>query len=517
MKRLLKILFGIIGILILVTIVALAYLNFIYLPQKVKSEGPAFLEEKSKGRVQAASVQYIPFRGIKLKNIAVLSKTKKPIFSIEKLYFNVSLWPLLIKRQLDFRIDLYPPGIKRPFVFNGAYRVKEQKLDLDCKIKSNFFAEKQTIIATAKAFVDKEERSGIDLSLTCADLNVRGNFYIEDKDLRIEKFSGKILQSGFDFIGEVQNLSEPSLNIYGNLDLNLADLKDINPEYSKLPEKLNMDGRCLGEILISSKPDNPQIDLKCKASQIGIEKIKVKDLSSIFRMENKEVSLSKFYAKLCDGEINLQGACKLDSPEPTANLNINIFNLDLNKLIRDITGKETPVHGRFFSLGRLAVPLKDPRDVEGKVWLSCAGSNILRFPVFTGIADVLRLPQLRKIEFKEASGNFTAGRRQIETGDFKIASSNMVIYLKGYVNFAGNLAFDIEPSFSPAFLAAPNIGNILGIFVDSSTGNFMGEIKLKGTLKEPRYTFKPFSQEKFFPRAIEKTLKELFKFKKEKE
>ena len=82
------------------------------------------------------------------------------------------------------------------------------------------------------------------------------------------------------------------------------------------------------------------------------------------------------------------------------------------------------------------------------------------------------------------------------------------------MDFAGNLGFDIEPAFSESFLATPHIGNILGIFIDSTTGAFLGEIKLKGNIKEPRYTFKPISADKFFPKALEKGLKQLFKFKK---
>ncbi len=326
-----------------------------------------------------------------------------------------------------------------------------------------------------------------------------------------------MLQSTFDFIGDVQNLSDPSLNIYGNLELNLAGLKDLNPKYAKLISKLNMDGHCLVEMFISSKPSNPQIGFKMKVSQIKIEKTKIENLSIIAKMENKRISLSKFYARLYGGEINLQGACSLDSKDFPATLNLNVFNLCLNTIIKDITGKDTPLHGRFFSLGHLNAPLKTPKAVEGKVWLSVAGSNILRLPLFAGITDVLRLPQLRKTRFKEASGNFTVARQQIRTSDFKIATNNMVIYFKGYMDFVGNLGFDVEPTFAPSLLSAPNIGNILRIFIEPTTGSFLGEIKLKGTIKEPRYTFKPFSKDKFFPRGIEKTLKEIFKFKKKDE
>ena len=93
----------------------------------------------------------------------------------------------------------------------------------------------------------------------------------------------------------------------------------------------------------------------------------------------------------------------------------------------------------------------------------------------------------------------------------------MVICLKGYMDFAGNLAFDIEPTFSPAFLSVPRIGNILGMLTEPTSGRFLGEIKLKGSLKEPRYTFKPISPDKLFRGGIEEGLKRLFKFKKKEQ
>lgn len=517
MKKLLKILFTAAAGLFLIIVGAFAYLNFVYLPQKVKAEGPRYLEEKTKGQVQAISIQYVPFKGVRLKEVSFLSKEKKPILAIDKLYLNVSLLPLITRRELVFRIDLYPPKIKSPFTFDGVYRIKERTLEVDSKIRNDSFARKQTIIAKLNVLIDKDEKSDINLRLSSPDLNVQASLYIEDKDLRIEKFSGQILQSSFDIIGDVQNLSDPSLNIYGNLVLNLAGLKGINPKYIKLPEKLNMEGRCLGEVFVSSSLNNPQIGLKMKAEQIRFKQTTIEGLSLIAEMKDKRVSLSKFYARLCDGEVNLEGACKLDVQGFPASLDLNVFNLCLNTLIKEITGKDTPLQGRFFSLGRLNAPLKDPQSLEGKLWLSAAGSNLLQLPVFTGIAEVLRLPEMLNIKFKEASGNFLIGRRQIETSDFKIAGNDIVIYFKGYTDFVGNLGFDIEPTFSPAFLSAPKIGNILGILTNPTTGKFLGEIKLKGTLKEPRYTFKPISPDKLFRGGIEEGLKQLFKFKKKED
>jgi len=515
MKKVLKILFRLILVFVLIFIAAFFYLNLVYLPQKVKSEGPALLEQKSKGQVKAETVRYIPFKGARLENVVFLSKDKKPVLKIEKLYFNLSPWSLIARQNLDFRLELYPSREEKPLIFSGLYRIKERKLDLDFKIKNDFFVKSQPIVGKLNILPGKEDKVNIDLLLKSRELNIQGNLYVKENDLRVEKFAGTILESEFNFIGDVQNLSQPLLNIYGNLKLNLAGLKGINPKYLKLPKEVDLQGTLSGKAFISSKPTNPQIGLKMSSSQIKVKAVTLEEVSIISEIKDKRLTLSKFYAKLCEGEINLEGSCRLDSKELPANLNINIFNLDMHKAIKEATGKDIPVHGRLFSLSQLRGSLKSAQSLEGKLWLSSAGSNILQVPLFEGIADVLRLPQLRKIEFKEASGNFSIANQQLRTSDFKLTSDKATIYFKGYVDFAGNLAFDLEPNFSEDFLAAPQIGNILGVFTDTTTGSFMGEIKLKGTIKNPRYTFKPVSTEKLFRKGIEEGLKQLFKFEKE--
>ncbi|UCB57065.1 MAG: hypothetical protein JSV30_00255 [Candidatus Omnitrophota bacterium] len=509
--------FIVIAALALIIAIAFIYLNFIYLPQKVSSKGPLYLQEKTKGQVKAEDIRYIPFKGVSLKNVTILTKTKKPIFTIEQVYFNARIWPLILQQNLIFRIDLHLPKKERPLIFKGLYQIKKQDLEVNFKARNDFFTQSQTIQGTLKCLLNKKKRSDINLNITSRDLNLQGNLYMEAQDVHIEKLSAKVLNSSLELIGDAQNLPDALLNIYGNLNLDLKDLKSIKPEYTGIPAKLKLEGNCRGELYISSEARNPQIGLKMGAEEIKIEETQVTDLSLISIMEDKEFKLNKLYAKSCGGEINLQGSCKLDKEGLPADLHLNVFNLDMHKILKDITGKGTPVHGRLFTLGRLSGPLKTPKNCQGDLWVSVSGSNILKLPLFEGIVNVLRLPELGKIEFKEASGNFRIGQQAISTEDFKIASSSIVIYFKGYMDFAGNLSFTIQPTFSQSYLAStPSVGNILGILIDS-TGTFLGEIEMKGTIKEPRYTFRPISMEKLLPRGIEEGIKQFFKFRKKKE
>ncbi|MFC1631858.1 AsmA-like C-terminal region-containing protein [Candidatus Omnitrophota bacterium] len=507
MRKLLKIA----GIIILLFVTVLAYLNFVFLPQKVKSIGPQYLEEKSKGQIKTEKIRYIPFKGVRLENITLVGSAQQPLLSIDKLDLKVNPWPLIIRRELYFDLKLYPQGINTPLRLSG--RFQKQKLDLDLKAENSYFSPKQTLSGKLKVAPGEDEKTIIDLEINSRDLNLEGEFFIKDQDLKIEKLSGQALGSNFSFIGDVEDLSSPVLNIYAELDLDLAGLSKLNlPNYQDLSQ-LSLSGRSQAQLYISSSINNPEIGLKLSAVGLEIEQIKLDGLSLNAKLLDRKLSLNKCYMTLYGGEINLQGSCNFNSQDFPANLNGNMFNLGLNDLIRDLGQAENPVHGRVFGLTRLHAPLKNPQSVEGRLWLSAAGSNILQLPLFAPIADVLRMPQLRKTEFKEASGNFEVAKQAVRTDDFKIISNNAVIHFKGYLDFKGDLAFDVSPSFTESFLqGTPNLGSVIGIFFDS-TGNFLGEIKMKGNLNKPRFTYKPMAMDKIIPRGLEEGIKQLFKFK----
>lgn len=515
MRKWLKILFIFIISLLLLVLAGLAYLNFVYLPRKVKQEGASYLQQKSKGTIHAGSIQYIPFQGIRLKNVVISSREKQGIFSIDKLNISVDVLSLITQRVLRFQAAIYPQKEQRPIPLKGEYSFKQQTLNLETSIPAPWFTKKQNLRGRLKADLDADAPR-FDLALSSADVTVEAGVFIRDNNLYIEKLGGKILDSTFEFLGDVQNLSDASLNIYGNLDLNLQDLQGVNPEYFPIADKLKIEGRCLAAVYLASQIKNPEIGLKMNASPLKLEKFRIENLIVNAQLKDNSVSLTRGYAKLYDGELNLLGNCKLDAPGLPVSLDLNIFNLELNKLTNDLAGKATPLHGRLFALSKLNSPLKDIKKAEGKLWLNISGSNILQVPLLKGIAEVLRLPEMSSIEFKEAAGNFTIAQGALRTEDFKIAGDNLALHYKGFIDFDGNLSFDILPQFSQGFFSSsPSISNILGIFIDTA-GNFLGEIKMKGTVQNVRHTFKPFSMKNLSPqRLIEEGLRQLFKFNNE--
>jgi len=65
-------------------------------------------------------------------------------------------------------------------------------------------------------------------------------------------------------------------------------------------------------------------------------------------------------------------------------------------------------------------------------------------------------------------------------------------------------------SFTPGFAQENQLAKLAMLLVDE-TGRFLGELKLTGTLKEPKYSFVTLHLDKIFDNAVVNKIKELFK------
>ncbi|MFH1046304.1 MAG: hypothetical protein V1727_04995 [Candidatus Omnitrophota bacterium] len=518
MKKLLKILLGLTLFIVLLISAVFLYANFVYLPRLVASQAPQFLSEKTKGQIKADTIEYVPLKGIRLINISVLSKEKQPLFNIDKLFFKVSPLALLTKKVVDFRLDAYPAKAKRPFIVNGLYHWETQTLDLDFKIAHQFFTQPETIEGTLS--LQKEgpaEKYALDFALASPNLKAEGIFSFEQKDLHIQTLNVSLAGSTLEFIGDIQDIPQATLNIYGDITIDFNSLKNINPRYLKINEKSLPNGQAQGTFFVSGTLDNPAAGLKLNAPQLTISKVLLTDFALEAQLKNKKAILTKCYARVSDGEVNIDAVSDFSQKKFPASVNINIFNLDLHKLLTDLTGKERPFYGRVFSLGHFNLPLAAYKDVEGKLWLSASGTNILRFRAFEQLSKILRFSEKDQAGFKEASGNFLVAKRNLSSEDFTVSSDNVKLIFKGYMDFTGNLDVSVIPNFSQNFLtSAPNMGNILGILIDS-TGNFLGEIRWQGNVKDSHFSFMPLAIKNIFQGGFSEELLKFLPFKKQNE
>ncbi|MBN3038991.1 MAG: hypothetical protein JW869_06220 [Candidatus Omnitrophica bacterium] len=511
MKKLFKVIIIVLVVIVVVGAAALAYLNFIYFPDLVASKGAKLLEQKTKGRISAQSIQYVPLKGVELKEVSFLSQQKEPLFVLDRLYLNANPITALTKNRLDFNIQLYPQGKKLPLNFSGLYQIQAQHLDLNFALKNDFFLKRQDIEGKLSADIISKDEFKADLKLASADLDIHGLFSLKDKDVKIEDFSGNICGSTLKIIGDVQDIAKPQINCYGDLKVDLKGLKRLHPQLTKIPEELDLVGSASGTLFLTGSPDNPQAGLKLQSQKLKVDNISVADFSLAAEMKDKMVEISKIYAKTCQGEVNIESMCNLAVRELPAAVVVKISNIDLHQIIKDISGKERPFYGQVFAQAQLSAPLKDYKAVQGNLFINTSGANILRFPFFEKLANILQFSENTKGGFKQATGNFQVANETIRSQDLAILSDHVKIIFKGVMDFKGDLNVDVYPNFSQSFLTtSPNVGSILGILVDS-TGNLLGEIKLTGNVKKPDWSFAP-SFKKLFPGGVDQKILDLFPF-----
>jgi hypothetical protein len=119
------------------------------------------------------------------------------------------------------------------------------------------------------------------------------------------------------------------------------------------------------------------------------------------------------------------------------------------------------------------------------------------------------MPALKKIEIKECAGNFTIAAKKIETQDMKFSGPHLNMLANGWLDFTGNLNFDIGMSLTSGFAQENELSKLASLLIDK-TGWLIGQIGLSGTIKEPKYTFIPLYLDKLIKNQLVESLRKIF-------
>jgi hypothetical protein len=138
-----------------------------------------------------------------------------------------------------------------------------------------------------------------------------------------------------------------------------------------------------------------------------------------------------------------------------------------------------------------------------------ANGHLWEFPLLGGIAEALNLPRLKKIEIKEAAGNFTIADRKIDTQNLQFSSPQFNMLARGNMGFDGTLDFNVGLSFTPGFAQENEFAKLAALIIDE-TGRFIGQVGVSGTVKQPKYIFIPLHLDKLIKNQVVEGLKKIF-------
>jgi hypothetical protein len=329
-------------------------------------------------------------------------------------------------------------------------------------------------------------------------------FALNQNVFQISKLKGKYYNSRFDLIGDVTGFLNPLLNLYGNLTLDIRDSKKIYPKLAEFFDKYDPKGILSANVFVNGpakQPKNLELGIKASSDKIIIKEFSADNLRLDLRMKDRIIQLPSSSAGFYGGTLSCQGALNLENDKSEYAFELDTLDIDLSRLIKDTELENKNITGMFNSKLVLQGQLDRPESVTGDGWIRIRDGYLWEAPFLIELSEVLYLANVDKVAFKEAFGTFTIKDKQVSTQDLTFYSELIRLVMKGYVDFDQRLSFDLIINFSEG-LAQRNELTRLGYLLVTNDGEYIGEIKIKGTIKEHRFVKKLFPVEKILKEKV---------------
>ena len=347
------------------------------------------------------------------------------------------------------------------------------------------------------------------LVLTSQELSLEAKIRTIDDYVRFDSIDGSWFNSTLSLVGEIQNRQQPELKLSGELKLNLDDVQKILSRIIGPDEKrnafmkgLNPKGICNASIFVDALLNdfaNCEIGIKAGSENMGLGGFNLGALDASLQLKNKILSIPKFDLTPYDGTLKIQA----NATGSEYSIDINSVNLNLEKLIKDTNMKDKNIWGTGALNCSLNGKGADLAALKGQGWIMISKGRLWEFPLLGGLADVLKMPQLKTVQINSAAGNFIIADKNISTDNLRFTSPQMNIEARGALGFSGGLDFNIGLNLAPGFAEANQLAK-LAMFLADETGRFLGQVKLSGTVKEPKYAYVPFHLDKILGKLFKK-------------
>jgi len=362
------------------------------------------------------------------------------------------------------------------------------------------------------------------LNIDSADINLPKHQHpinISRARLKVDKDSVTLAGSsiyykdkGYNLSGKLEDFAKPKIDaILNSKDFDLAvnfaiqenDILLNNLTLQILNSKINGSGKIL------NYASNPNIDIKIDSERINLFNLNFGQMNAELKMQNGKFRMPQLNLSPYGGKITISLEAGLSEKSPPYTINLDIADVDLSKWKMDTGLKGDDVKGTLSSKFAINGFGLNQETIKGKGWISVAEGRLWAIPLLGSLAEFLGMPHLRKAIIKEVLGNFTIADKKIHTEDLYFLSDDIVMLIKGNMDFTGKLDANITASFSPKFMEKTGrFGHIASLLIDK-TGRFVGEVKMTGTIKKAKFKFSALPVEKILKEKILEPLKNIFK------
>lgn len=353
----------------------------------------------------------------------------------------------------------------------------------------------------------------ISLSLKSEDIDLITDVAIEDKTIFVLKSKGKYLGSAFSITGKISDIKTAYADISGNIDFDLGDASHIFGAQQDILGKLKPQGIVKLTFNLQGPLRNAadwNLYVEGGADSIYVWGLRLNDFYIDYRIKDQFIDIPVISAHPYDGIININTRANLKAEDKPYIINIDIKDVDLHQLVGDTEFKNKKIKGTFAAQTVLNGYLGQKDSLKGSGWLQVSDGYLWEFPVMHGILEVIFMLPPEYITLTDAFGNFSVHDKRIYTEDFKILSKTASLLGVGSLGLDGTLDFDITGRFAEDIIKKTTEPGKIASAILQEAGSLIMEVKLTGTLANPKYQIIPFPVKRVLKEKVVDKFKDIF-------
>lgn len=473
--------------------------------------------------IVAKGANLVEFLGAPIEIKLGIKDLNAPVLTIDT-DFNLSFLPRLAKAKFNstlinsaggkavLSIKAYPDK-KGEWELEGALKIKEANLKFDKQknpvenIASSIEFNRQGFswVDTRFKYQGIDYRSsgtlsdfrapGVNLKLFSEGLSLAADFNLSDKKIKVNQLKGKYLDSQFSISGNIDNsdFANPRVDLGGEINFELSSLgKLLDKQYSALTS-MRPAGQMEAQFNLKGNPynfKNCYLQAKFASSNFSLYGLNAQSLALDFLLDQKIARVPALNIGFYDGLIEGSGALDLDTVNLPYQFELKAGGINLEKLKADTASKNKKISGTLLGKLKLNGYANDISKLSGGGSFSILEGDLWEFNLLQGLGKLVFSRDLGNIKFSECTSDFLVKDKFIYTDNLKLKSN--------LVNFSGPLKIGFDESLEGVLDAQilSELVPVSGTFKDITTA-IIGEagrfasIKLSGTLKEPKYSFRP--------------------------
>ena len=333
------------------------------------------------------------------------------------------------------------------------------------------------------------------LVLSSDNFSGQADFSLMDKKIKVSGLDGNYFNSKFSLSGNIDNTDPkaPRVDLKGTASLWLEDLPFMLPQARKELGQFKPAGTISAVFDLSGNPLNIkgcQAHAELSSSDLSLYGFHSTDFLLNYAQSAGIAEISSMYIALYDGTIDTTAKLNLNSANLPYWVSLKAQGVKLEKLKLDTAFKNKDLAGTFQLEAKVSGFSNDLSKISGAGKTSITDGKLWELNLFQGLGKVLFAKDFANIVFSEGSCNFSIENKRVSTDNLKLKSN--------IANLSGPLKIGFDGSLEAALQveilneSAPLSGTLNDITtaIAGQAGTF-GVIKLSGTLKEPKYVFKP--------------------------